>query len=123
MLDLTSLEKDLGPGPMRFAPIGERSFQEQLSGLTKKERECFDNLKKRWESKEASFSDEMILRFARCSPGRQKFVEAASWKVMKKFDPRYLELTAAKQEKQLLTKVRTRRRIIRRYNNSLSILM
>lgn len=103
---LDSVAKDLGPGPMRFAPKGERSFEEQLSSLTEAERECFDNLKEKWQAKheDIEFSDEMFLRFARCSPGKHKFVESASWKVMKKFNPRYLSLKAAPMEEQLLSK-------------------
>jgi len=118
MLDLATLEKELGPGPMRFAPKSERSFQEQLDSLSKEERECFDQLKEKWnkqieENKTAtkkkkdaavhSYSDDMFLRFARCSPGRKKFVESASWKVMNRFNPRYLTLTASGMEKQLLS--------------------
>lgn len=115
MLDLLTLEKQLGPGPMRFAPKGERSFLEQLEALSPEERQCFDNLKEKWnkhveENKEKgatpnhSYSDEMILRFARCSPGRKKFDESALWKVMKKFDPRYMTLTAEGLEEQLMSK-------------------
>jgi len=115
MPDIDSLEKELGPGPMRFAPKGERSFAEQLESLSPEEKKCFDDLKEKWnkhieENKTAgktpdhSYSDKMLLRFARCSPGRKKFVESASWKVMKKFDPRYLTLTAEGLEKQLMTK-------------------
>ncbi|CAJ1950241.1 unnamed protein product [Cylindrotheca closterium] len=115
MLDLITLEKELGPGPMRFAPKEERSFQAQMESLSPTEKQCFHNLKEKWnkhieENKEKektpthSYSDEMILRFARCSPGRNKFEETASWKVMKKFDPRFLTLTAEEIEKQLLSK-------------------
>ncbi|KAL7564477.1 hypothetical protein ACA910_001571 [Epithemia clementina (nom. ined.)] len=39
------------------------------------------------------YSDAMILRFARCSPGVQKFNPKTAWSVMKKFDAtRYLNL-------------------------------
>lgn len=98
-------KKALGDGPMRFAPKDERSMEEQIASLSPSERECFDNLKARWEKKDRgyTFSDAMYLRFARCSPGPKKFNEEAAWRVMKKFDPRYLTLTAAQQEKQLLT--------------------
>ena len=91
---------------MRFAPKNERSIQEQIDSLEEKERECFDNLKKKWEEKhpDKRYPDEMYLRFARCSPGAKKFNEMASWKVMKKFDRRYLTMKAADIEKQLLTK-------------------
>lgn len=114
-IDIAALEKELGPGPMRFSHKGERSFEEQLGSLSAEEKECYDNLKEKWnkliEENKAdgktpvhSYSDEMLLRFARCSPGRKKFVEEASMKVMKKFDPRYLTLTAEGLEKQLLSK-------------------
>lgn len=93
-------------GPVRFAPKGERSIQEQIDSLEPSERECFDNLKKKWEDKhpDEPFPDAMYLRFARCSPGAKKFNESASWKVMKKFDRRYLTLKAADIEDQLLSK-------------------
>lgn len=93
-------------GTQRFAPKGERTIEEQIDALTKEERECFESLKSRWlEYAEFRFDDEMILRFARCSPGKKKFNEKASWKVMKRFDKRYLDLTASKLEGQLLTQV------------------
>ena len=65
----------LADGPLRFAPKDERSIQEQIDALTPAEKECFDNLKKNWEAKNPTqgFSDEMYLRFARCSPGKDKF--------------------------------------------------
>lgn len=96
----------LGDGPMRFAPKDERSTEEQVQSLTPAEKECFDNLKTKWEEKnpDEPFSDEMYLRFARCSPGKTKFNEKASWKVMKKFDRHYLDLKAADLEKQLASK-------------------
>jgi hypothetical protein len=96
-------------GPERFAPSkDERTIQEQIEDLSTEEKECFDNLKKKWSEKYPDdkdlFEDEMILRFAYCSPGTQKFNEKASWKVMKNFDKRFLNLKAADLEKQLLTK-------------------
>lgn len=103
--DFVALAKKLGEGPMRFAPVGERSTDEQIAALSSQEKQCFDKLKAKWEAKKShSFSDEMILRFARCSPGTTKFNEKTAWKVMQKFDPRYLELTAAGMEQQLRSK-------------------
>ena len=103
--DFDALSKKLGEGPMRFSPIGERSIEEQIAALTPEEKECFDTLKTKWERKIThSYSDEMILRFARCSPGVKKFNDKAAMKVMLKFNPGYLELTAAVMEKQLLSK-------------------
>lgn len=105
-LDYDTLKELLGEGPMRFSHHGERSIKEQVDSLDEKERACFDGLKARWEKKERgfTFNDEMYLRFARCSPGLTKFNEEAAWKVMKKFDPRYLALKAVSIEKQLLSK-------------------
>jgi hypothetical protein len=102
------LEKELGSGPMRFAPKGERSIQEQIEALDEAEKKCLEYLKTKWEKKSpgVEFSDEMFLRFARCSPGSKKFNEKESWKVMKKFDRRFLSLTAEGLEDQLLSKVR-----------------
>ena len=99
----------LDPGPLRFQPSSEeRSIQEQIDALTVEERRCFDGLKEKWQQQKDSFplSDAMILRFARCSPGKTKFNEKAAWKVMKRFDQRYLNLSAASLEQQLLTQVR-----------------
>mmetsp|Transcript_599 Transcript_599/g.844 ORF Transcript_599/g.844 Transcript_599/m.844 type:complete len:217 (-) Transcript_599:364-1014(-) len=116
-LDMNVLRAELGEGPMRFAPLGERTLEEQLKSLTVEEKECFDELKKKWSEKKGSgddanqngshqhdYSDEMLLRFARCSPGTKKFNPKTAWKVMKKYDPRYLTVTAASMEKQLLSK-------------------
>lgn len=93
---------------MRFAPHGERTIEEQIAALTTDEKACFDALKSRWNAqkkKPHDYSDEMILRFARCSPGAKKFNEKTAWKVMHKFDARYyLDLTATELEQQLLSK-------------------
>lgn len=104
-MDMDKALRELGAGPMRFAPKEERSTAEQINALTESERTCFDNLKRKWEESNPPFSDEMYLRFARCSPGKDKFKEAASYKVMKSFSPRYLSLTATDLQQQLLTKV------------------
>ena len=105
-MNVDEARKALGDGPMRFAPLDERPIADQIAALNAEEKECFDNLTNRWE-KEGSFtlSDEMILRFARCSPGKKKFNEKAAWKVMKKYQERYLELKASDLESQLETKV------------------
>lgn len=104
-IDFVAARKELGDGPMRFAPTEERSIQEQIASLTETEKKCFDNLKAKWEKNYEPFSDEMYLRFARCSPGREKFNEKSAFKVMKNFPRRYLELNAVELEKQLATKV------------------
>lgn len=106
-LNLADAHKILGNGPMRFALIGERSVKEQVDALNPTERECFDTLKKIWEEKhpDSPFADEMYLRFARCSPGAKKFNEKAAFKVMQKFDKRFLSLVAAGLGIQLMSKV------------------
>jgi len=96
-------------GPERFAPAKEeRTTEEQIAGLSEEEKECFDNLKSKWNKKfpdvAEQFGDGMLLRFAYCSPGKRKFNEQASWKVMKNFDRRFLSLTAVGLEEQLMTK-------------------
>jgi len=98
--------KVLGEGPMRFAPIDELSTAEQIAALSEEEKACFDDLKNRWTKKDRGhkYSDAMILRFARCSPGPKKFAAEPAFKVMKSFNPRYLELSAEKLEAQLMTK-------------------
>jgi hypothetical protein len=105
-IDMDTARKDVGDGPMRFAPAGERSTAEQIAALTIPEKGCFYHLKTKWENEgNAPFTDEMYLRFARCSPGKDKFIEKASWKVMKKFHRRYIALNADDLEDQLCTKV------------------
>lgn len=113
------IKAELGDGPARFAPKGERSFEEQLESLTKQEKSCYDTLKKRWEerveekklkgnksahSNIQSFPDEMYLTFARCSPGSKKFDVESAWKVMKAYDQSFITLTASKLESQLESK-------------------
>ena len=106
-IDFVAARKELGDGPMRFAPTEERSIPEQMAALTPAEKQCVDNLKANWETnnKNEPFSDEMYLRFARCSPGKEKFNEKAAFKVMKNFPRRHLELNATELEQQLATKV------------------
>lgn len=100
------MNSSIGDGPLRFAPKNERSVQEQIEALSESELECFHNLKSTWGRKHPNdgFSDEMYLRFARCSPGSKKFDEKSALKVMKKFDRHYLDITAAGLEKQLASK-------------------
>lgn len=63
MIDFKELRRDLGEGPMRFAPENERTLEEQLADLTAKERECFDNIKTKWEKnkKNSPFDDYMYV--------------------------------------------------------------
>jgi hypothetical protein len=104
---LKALESELGPGPMRFAPHGERTAQDQIDSLVGDDLKCFEALKKKWQKEypDKPYTDSMILRFARCSPGEKKFNAKSSYKVMKNFDRRYLTLTAEALEDQLLSKV------------------
>jgi len=107
---MASTTAQVTTGPERFAPSeDERTIQDQLAGLTADEKKCFDNLRAKWNEKTSDDSypldDNMILRFAYCSPGEKKFDEKASWKVMEKFDKRFLNLKAAAGlEQQLLSK-------------------
>lgn len=78
-----------------------------MASLTPEERGAVDTLKTTWETQTKvphEFDDAMYLRFARCSPGPKKFNPETAWKVMKKYDVRYLTLNAADLEAQLLTK-------------------
>ena len=93
-------------GPMRFELINERTTSEQIETLNDQQRKCFENIKARWENAhpQAPFSDDMYLRFARCSPGKPKFNADAAYSVMENFDQRHLLLTAEQLEVQLRTK-------------------
>jgi len=93
--------------PRHIKPAGERSIEEQMESLSPNELKAVRTLKKRWESQATiphEFDDAMYLRFARCSPGPEKFNVETAWKVMKKYNGRYLKLNAADLEEQLLTR-------------------
>jgi hypothetical protein len=113
-LTLANLRAKLGEGPMRFAPQSkERSIRDQLDALSASERACLDHIKAKWESKKhgagggthpeqhALFTDEMYLRFARCSG----FSDRSALKTMKKYPRNYQYLTAAALEQSLRSKV------------------
>jgi hypothetical protein len=96
-------------------PPKKRSIEEEIDSLSGKERACFELLKARWEERvEASklaggddvpiFSDAMILCFARCAP-MGPFHEASAWKIMKKCNARYLDLSFGELGRQLKTRV------------------
>lgn len=110
MAKTTSTSTELGPGPLRFAHPNERPVAEQLASLTPAEKTCVEELKAAWKAQPHSvpFIDEMILRFARNSPGPTKFNSKTALKVMKKYDRRYSALTAARLESQLLTQTSCR---------------
>mmetsp|Transcript_5433 Transcript_5433/g.13600 ORF Transcript_5433/g.13600 Transcript_5433/m.13600 type:complete len:265 (+) Transcript_5433:232-1026(+) len=87
--------------------MGERSIEDQLASISPDELKVVHTLKQKWESQKKvphEFDDAMYLRFARCSPGPKKFNVETAWKVMKKYDGRYLKLSAEALEDQLLTK-------------------
>ena len=79
---------------------------EAVTERTEAQQVCCDNLRMRWLEKypSAPLSDDMVLRFALSAP-RGKYHESSAWRRMKRFDRRYLTLTASGMEKQLLTKV------------------
>lgn len=106
---MASTKAQVATGPERFVPSkDERSIEDQIVSLNTEEKKCFDNLKAKWNEETSDrsfqFDDEMILRFAYCSPGEKKFNEKASWKVMNQFDKRFLNLRAVDLEQQLLSK-------------------
>jgi hypothetical protein len=111
-----NLRSKLGEGPIRFAPQAkERSIRDQLDALSASERACLEHMKSKWESKHAAagagaaaeqyalFTDEMYLRFARCS----SFSDRSALKTMKKYPRNYQYLTAAALEQQLRSKVKS----------------
>jgi hypothetical protein len=105
-VDPDKLRKVITKGQMRFAPeTKERSIKTQIRDLNSPQLECFEHLKHKWQLRypDEPFSDEMILRFARCSPS-EPFDAKSAWKVMKKYSRRYDRLNAYKLERQLRTK-------------------
>mmetsp|Transcript_22805 Transcript_22805/g.63420 ORF Transcript_22805/g.63420 Transcript_22805/m.63420 type:complete len:283 (+) Transcript_22805:61-909(+) len=99
-------DESLGQGPLRFAPENERTISDQIAALNEKEKLCYDSLVAKWKEEypDKPFSEDYVLRFARCSPGTEKFNEKSALKVMRRFDRRYLDLKATKLEAQLLSK-------------------
>ena len=112
--DLEKLRNVLGEGPSRFVPDKpERDIQEQLDALTAVERECVDALMDKWDERNPGepLPDELILRYARNSPGNEAFRKKAAWNTMKALHGsqrekamHHLSLTASKMERQLETK-------------------
>lgn len=101
----------LSPGQRRFAMHDERGLAEQLDDLTADERAAFEELKERWGAKPRAhdYSDEMFLKFIRCSPGERKFNVKTAYPVVKKYTPWALEqgyhrLPVGRVEAQLRTK-------------------
>lgn len=107
-IDFFLIELEVGEGPMRFAPKGERSLLEQISDLDEADQRCHRNLKRSWDEydkKEFDMKDDMILRFARNTTKDNTFDEERAWKLMRKFKRRYAIASAHRLEKQLMTKV------------------
>jgi hypothetical protein len=108
-VDFYLIEMELGEGPMRFAGKAERCLERQLQDLSEKDRRCYGNLKRSWEQRDTGcdFPCDIYLRFARNTADRKGFNEHRAWKHMTKFNKQYLNLSAHRLEKQLLTKVNT----------------
>jgi len=87
-----------------ISTLDARTLQQQLDALTIDERRCVTSLQSKWESRanRAPFPPEWYLRFAQCSPGAP-FTMSTAWKVMKKFEKRYLSLSITTMERQLVT--------------------
>jgi len=96
----------------RFSNENERSFSEQMNSLSPKHKAAFEKLKALWNSKPriVDYSDEMILRFLRTSPGDEKFNVKSAYKVMQHYANLNLKfnipsLTIDKVRRQLETQV------------------
>ena len=95
--------------PLCLRSTTELPIDKQLASLTPEELDVVNTLKQKWESQPQPqvphhFSDQMYLRFARCSPGPTKFNVKTAWEVMKRYDVRYSNLRVEVLEAQLLTK-------------------
>ena len=86
----------------------ERTPREMLSFLSSDQRTVVLALQKKWEDTPEGKAHPMPLdwyiRFARHSPGIPYTFQSA-WKVMKKFDVRYLDLNIVSMEKHLLSRI------------------
>jgi len=112
--DLEKLRSILGEGPSRFPPDKpERGIQEQFDAITAEERECVEDLMDKWDERSPGepLPDELVLRYARNSPGNKTFNRKAAWNTMKALSGTHrekalqlLSLGASKLEKQLETK-------------------
>lgn len=79
----------------------ERSLKDQLDSLTQRERNCFVILRQHWDTDHRAMPGHMYLRFARFC----RFDIRQGRKLLSKFSDRYLSLTAAALEPQLMTRV------------------
>ncbi len=91
----------------KVGPPPGPSFEDELNGLKNSEYSCFCSLKQKWEEEypDSPFEDGMYLRFARWSPGGNAYDSRNAWKIMERYDRRYLTLTAESLKAQLMTKV------------------
>jgi hypothetical protein len=110
-LDLHLVELAIGEGPLRFANRGERSLDQQIQDLSRSDRICYKNLLQRWDDRRTKMNTgtyhlpkEACLRFARNNTKKDGFCEERAWKWMRKFNKRYLCLSAHGLEEQLLSK-------------------
>ena len=95
------------PGLSRNVSAEQTPYEQQMASLSVEKRACVIHLKMKWERRvhgESVLPDEWYIRFAKCSPG-DPFDARSAWKVMTKFDPRYLNLSILSMEKQLLSKI------------------
>jgi hypothetical protein len=97
---------------MRFSPsqrvaggARERTTKDQIESLSPLEREVFDYMGYKWQSRHPTIplSDDLLLRFARCS----LFNDRTAWRTMKKYNRYILSLTAEQLEPELRSKVCT----------------
>jgi hypothetical protein len=116
-LTLANLRRKLGDGPMRFSPsqpsgggatalpFRERTTKDQIESLSAAERDVFDYIRYKWQSRNPAMplSDDLFLRFARCS----LFNDREAWRTMKKYNKHIQQLTAEHLEPQLRSKVCT----------------
>jgi hypothetical protein len=111
-IDRVVVQDELGYGPSRFAIdiTQQHSIHDQLLHLSMEEKMCYDNLKCKWEEAYKPFPyNDWYLRFAKCSPGPDKFNESTAWNVMLHFNRKYSSITQFNiqtVEEQLWKKVR-----------------
>ena len=95
---------DNGSTVLTSSGLHERSAREKLNALSSDDRTIVLTLQKNWEAtpegKSHPMSVDWYIRFARCSHSYH-----AAWKVMKKFETRYLNLNIANMEQNILKKV------------------
>lgn len=97
----TGPQEFLPPSLKRFAS-NERSLKDQINSLTPKARNCLALFRQQWDSDHQPMPGHLYICFGRfCG-----FNLADGRKLLSQFEERYLRLTAAHLEPQLLTQVR-----------------